>query len=168
MSAEASKDFVIWRVFDATRQRVWQAMTEAERMKEWWPPKTVTIIAATMDLRPGGSFHCGVRTFEGFKMWAKFVYTEVVPPDHVTFVNSFSNAAGEVKRHPIVPTWPMETLTTVKLEDEPGSKTKMTVIWSAHNATDTERSTFDVSHVGMKATWSGTFDRLAEYLAKAI
>jgi hypothetical protein len=43
------------------------------------------------------------------------------------FINSFSNQAGEITRHPIVPTWPRETRVLVKLEDEPGSKTSLNV-----------------------------------------
>jgi uncharacterized protein YndB with AHSA1/START domain len=107
-----------------------------------------------------------MRSGEGYKMWGKFVYQEIVPPARLIFVNSFSNQAGEITRHPIVPTWPRETLITVTLEDEPGGKTRLNVRWSPHNATDVERNTFDLAHVGMRATWGGTFDRLATYLAK--
>ena len=167
MSDEAGgQDFVISRIFDAPRERVWQALTEAERIKQWWSPTGFTMIAATVDLRPGGVFHSGLRSAEGYKMWGKFVYQEVAPPERLVFINSFSNEAGGVTRHPIVPTWPMETMTTVTLEEEPGGKTKFSVRWAPHNATEVERRTFDAAHVGMKATWTGTFDRLAAYLAK--
>jgi len=167
MGAEVkSEDFVIARVFDAPRERVWQALTQAEHMKEWWSPTGFTMIAANLDLRPGGVFHCGLRSVDGYKMWGKFVYREIVAPERIVFVNSFSNAAGGVARHPIVPTWPLETLITVTLGEEPGGKSKLNVSWSAHNATEVEQKTFDSSHVGMKATWTGTLDRLAAYLAK--
>ena len=49
-------------------------------------------------------------------MWGKFVYQEIVPPERIVFINSFSNQAGEITRHPIVPTWPRETKMTVTLE----------------------------------------------------
>jgi uncharacterized protein YndB with AHSA1/START domain len=162
-----SEDFVIARVFDAPRERLWQVLTEAEHMKEWWSPTGFTMIAANLDLRPGGVFHCGLRSVDGYKMWGKFVYREIVPPERIVFINSFSNAAGGVARHPIVPTWPLETLITVTLGEEPGGKSKLNVSWAAHNASEMEQKTFDASHVGMKATWTGTLDRLAAYLAKA-
>lgn len=163
---ESSKDFVISRVFDAPRERVWQAMTEVERMKQWWGPTGFTVFAANMDFRPGGVFHCGMRSFEGYKLWGKFIYREIIPRERLVFVNSFSNEAGGVTRHPIIPTWPLETLTTVTFDEEPGGKTKLTVRWSSHNATDVERKTFDASHTMMKVTWAGTFDQLVAYLAK--
>ncbi len=165
--AETSKDFVISRVFDAPRERVWQALTQAERLQEWWGPTGFTVFAAEMDLRPGGVFHCGMRSLEGYKMWGKFVYREVVAPQRLVFVNSFSNAAGGVTRHPIIATWPLDTLTTLTLEEEPDGKTKLTVRWSAANATETERKTFDSSHAAMRVTWANTFDQLAAHLAKA-
>jgi uncharacterized protein YndB with AHSA1/START domain len=168
MGAEGkSEDFVIARVFDAPRERLWEVLTQAEHLKEWWSPTGFTMIAANIDLRPGGVFHCGLRAVDGYKMWGKFVYREIVPPERLVFVNSFSNAAGGVSRHPIVPTWPMETLITVTFEDEGGGKSKLNVRWAAHNANEVEQKTFDASHVGMKATWTGTLDRLGAYLAKA-
>jgi uncharacterized protein YndB with AHSA1/START domain len=166
MSDTGGAAFVISRIIDAPRERVWQALTEAEQIKQWWSPTGFTMIAATVDLRPGGIFHSGLRSGEGYKMWGRFVYREIVPPERMVFVNSFSNEAGGLARHPIVPTWPMETLTTVTLTEEPGGKTNFGVHWTPHNATDIERKTFDAAHVGMKATWAGTFDRLAAYLAK--
>jgi len=164
---DAPTDFVIARSFDAPRERVWQALTDAERMKEWWGPTGFTVFFAQMDLRPGGVFHCGMRSFEGYKMWGKYTYREVAAPERLVFVHSFSNEAGGVTRHPIVPTWPMETLTTLTFDEEPGGKTKLTVRWSAHNPTEVERKTFDMSHAALKMTWNGTFDQLAAYLAKS-
>jgi uncharacterized protein YndB with AHSA1/START domain len=167
MSAEAkSAGFVIFRVLDAPRERVWQVLTEAEHIQEWWTPTGFTMIAANMDLRPGGVFHCGLRSVDGYKMWGKFTYREIAPPARLVFTNSFSNAAGAVTRHPIVPTWPLETLITVTLDEESAGKSTLSVHWAAHNATEVERKTFDASHVGMKATWTGTLDRLAAYLTK--
>jgi uncharacterized protein YndB with AHSA1/START domain len=160
-------DFVIFRVFDAPLDRIWQTLTDVEAMKHWWCPAGFTMLTAKLDLRPGGFFHGGIRSAEGYKIWAKFVYREIVPPERLVFINSFSNEAGGVTRHPIVPTWPLETMTTITLEEEAPGKTKLSVRWSPHNATDVEQKTFDAAHVGMKATWNGTFDRLAAHLAKA-
>ena len=167
MGAESTtEDFVIARVFDVPRERLWEVLTQAEHLKEWWAPTGFTMIAANLDLRPEGTLHCGFRAVDGYKMWGKFVYREIVPPERLVFINSFSNAAGGVSRHPIVPTWPMETLITVTFEEEGGGKSKLNVRWAAHNATEVEQKTFNASHVGMKATWTGTLDRLAAYVAK--
>ena len=165
-SETAAGEFVISRVLEATRERVWHTLTDIEAMKHWWGPAGFTMIAAKLDLREGGFFHGGIKSAEGYKIWGKFVYQEIVPPARLAFINSFSNKDGAITRHPIVPTWPLETMTILTLEEEPGAKTKLTVRWSPHKATDVEQKTFDAAHVGIKATWNGTFDRLAAHLAK--
>ncbi len=162
-----SSDFVISRVFDAPRERVWKAFTDPEHMKQWWGPKGFTVIASKMDLRPGGTYHYGMQAPDGTPMWGKFVYREITPPERMVFVNSFSDEAGGITRHPMSPTWPLEMLSTFTFEEHPGGKTKLTIRWSAHNATAEERKTFDSGHDSMHQGWGGTLDQLAGYLGKA-
>ena len=166
-SAPAGADFVISRVFDAPRALVWQAFTEPERMKDWWGPKGFSVISWKMDFRPGGTYLYGMRAPDGSAMWGKFIYREIVAPERMVFINSFSDEAGGVTRHPMSPNWPLETLSTFTFDKQPDGKTKLTIRWSPSNATDEERKTFDSSHDGMRQGWGGTMDRLADYLAKA-
>ena len=49
--SEKIKPFVISRSFDAPRDRVWQAWTEVESLKQWFSPRGFTVIAAKMDFR---------------------------------------------------------------------------------------------------------------------
>jgi len=165
--AEAkSSDFVISRVFNAPRDLVWKAFTQPERMKEWWGPKGFTVIASKMDLRPGGTYHYGMKAPNGSAVWGKFIFREIAPPHRMVFINSFSDEAAGVTRHPMSATWPLELLSTLTFEDEPGGKTKVTIRWAPHNPTEEERRTFDTSHDSMRQGWSGTMDGLAAYLAK--
>ena len=55
------KPFEIARVFDARRDRVWKAWTEAERLKQWWGPAGFTVHTCKVDLRPGGVFRDGMK-----------------------------------------------------------------------------------------------------------
>ena len=163
----ASKDFVMSRVFDAPRDLVWQCFTDPERMKQWWGPKDVKVIKAEMDLRVGGTYLYGMQTPDGKAMWGKFVYREITPPEKLVFINSFSDEAGGVTRHPMAPSWPLQLLSTFTFEDVPGGKTKFTVRWAPLNPTDDERTTFDAGHASMTGGWSGTMDKLEGYLASA-
>ncbi len=162
-----NKDFVISRVFDAPRDLVWKAFTEPERMKQWWGPKGFKVVAAKMDLRPGGSYHYGMKSPDGMTMWGKFIYREVVPNERLVLINSFSDEVGGITRHPMSPTWPLELLSVFTFEDAPGGKTRFTIRWSAHNASAEERKTFDTSHDSMNQGWGGTLDQLAAYLKTA-
>jgi uncharacterized protein YndB with AHSA1/START domain len=167
-SAEAQSakgEFVISRVFDAPRDLVWKAFTDPERMKHWWGPKGFTVRYSKIDFRPGGVYHYCLRSPDGKDMWGKFVYREIVAPERMVFVNSFSDEKGGLTRHPLSPDWPLEMLSTVALAEHEG-KTTFTVKWVPLNATEAERKTFESGHESMQKGWTGTLDQLAEYLAK--
>ena len=160
------KPFEISRVVDAPRERVWQAWTEAERLKKWWGPKGFTVKQCKVDLRPGGLMHYCLRTPDGKDMWGKFVYREIVKPEKLVWLNSFSDEKGGTTVHPMSPTWPREMLTTVTFEAQ-GGKTKVTVQWlPVDTSTDLERKTFEEGRDSMKMGWSGTFEQFADYLKK--
>ncbi len=148
MSTETrSADFVTSRLFDAPRALVWQCFTEPERMQAWWGPKGSTVVASNMDFRIGGTYHGAMRDPAGRVMWAKFVYREIVAPERLVWVHSFSDEAGGLTRHPLSPTW------------------KLTLRWSLLDATAEEQKTFDAAHDGMTQGWGGSFERLDAYLA---
>jgi uncharacterized protein YndB with AHSA1/START domain len=161
-----AKDFVMSRVFDAPRDLVWKAFTDVEQMKQWWGPKGFTVVRADMDLRPGGSYHYAMKAPDGATMWGKFVYREVVPPEKLVFINSFSDENGGVTRHPLNPAWPLELLSTFTFEDLGKGKTRFSLRWSPHKPTEVEQKTFDEGHGSMTQGWSGTLDMLEAYLAK--
>jgi uncharacterized protein YndB with AHSA1/START domain len=160
----SSKPFVISRVLDAPRQLVWQCFTDPARMKEWWGPKGVTVVKADMDLRVGRKYHYGMRQQDGTEMWGRMVYREISPPERLVFINSFSDEAGGLGRHPMAPSWPLELMSIFTFEDMPDGKTKFTVQWSPYNPTEEERATFDAGHDSMTMGWSGTLDKLESYL----
>ena len=164
-TAQKSKDFVMSRVFDAPRDLLWKCFTDPERMKQWWGPKGVKVVAAKMDLRVGGTYLYGMETPDGKTMWGKFVYREIAAPEKIVLVSFFSDEAGGVARHPVSATWPLETLSRFMLTEENG-RTTATIEWIPLNATDEEIATFNGAHEGMKQGWTGTFDQLAAYLAK--
>jgi uncharacterized protein YndB with AHSA1/START domain len=157
---------MISRVFDAPRELVWKAFTEADRMQHWWGPKGFTVTVSKMDLRPGGIYHYCLKGPDGRIMWGKFVYREIVPPSRITLVSSFSDEAGNVTRHPMAPTWPREMFSTFLFEEENG-RTKVTIKWAPIDPTDEERKTFEAGRDGMRQGWTGTFEQLGDYLAKA-
>jgi len=164
--ASVARPFVISRSFSVSRELMWKAWTERDRLREWFGPKGFSMPVAAMDLRPGGIFHYCLRSPDGKEMWGKFVYREIVAPEKIVLVNSFSDAAGRLTRHPFNPSWPLELLSTFTLAEHEG-RTTVTVQWSPLNATDAERNTFAAGHESMTQGWTGTFDQLASYLPRA-
>jgi len=165
-STSAKEEFTIERVFDAPRELLWKAYTEEERLAQWWGPKGFDMVHCKLDLRPGGLFHYGMRSPEYGDMWGKFVFRDIVPPEKLTFVVSFSDENAGVTRHPMSATWPLEVLNTAIFEDL-GGKTKITLRGIPINATDEERRTFVEGFASMQQGFTGTLDQLEVYLAGA-
>ncbi|MGQ0484767.1 MAG: SRPBCC family protein [Hyphomicrobiales bacterium] len=163
----SDREFVISRVFDAPRDLVFKAFTEAERMQHWWGPKGFIVVKSAMDLRPGGFYHFCLKGPDGALMWGKFVYREIVAPERIVWINSFSDEARNVTHHPMSPTWPLEMLSTALFEEDGKARTKVTLKWSPHNSDEAGRATFAAGHASMNQGWSGTFEQLAAYLATA-
>ncbi len=159
------KEFVITRTFAAPRDLVWKAWTERDRLLQWFGPKGLTISTATVDFRPGGVFHYGMKSPDGKMIWGKFVYREIVAPEKIVFISSFSDEKGGLTRHPMSAGWPLEMLSTTTFAEHDG-KTLLTIRWTPDNATEEELKSFIAAKPGMSQGWSGTFEQLTEYLAK--
>jgi uncharacterized protein YndB with AHSA1/START domain len=164
--AHAEGEFILSRVVDAPRELVFRAWTEPDRLARWFGPKGFTILSRTLDLRPGGVFHYSMRSPDGREMWGRWVFWEVVPPERLAFVVSFSDERCGVTRHPFASDWPLEVLSTLTLTDH-GGGTLLTMRGVPLNATVSERTTFEAGHDGMRKGWTGTLDQLTEYLANA-
>ncbi len=158
--------FTISRVFNAPKDLVWKALTEPERMKQWWGPKGFTVRISKNDLRPGGTYHYCLVSPGDEEMWGKFVYREILPMDRLVFLNFFSDAKGGITRHPMSPTWPLQLLSTFSLSENRG-QTTLAVEWTTHHASEEEQKTFDAGHGSMKQGWTGTLDQLTDYLSQA-
>jgi len=166
-TAEATEEFVISRTFDAPRDLVWKAWTNAEALAKWWGPKGSTIRVIKLDFRPGGVFHYAMAFQPGHEMFGRFVYREIEAPGRLVYVNSFSDADGGITRAPfpqLGDKWPLEVLNILTLTEQDG-KTTLTLRGGPINATDEERKAFLGMHDSMRQGFGGTFDQLAAYLA---
>ncbi|WP_424951817.1 SRPBCC family protein [Deinococcus sp.] len=165
MTAETAPLFTTSRTFDAPRDLVWRVWTEQAHLGRWMSPAGMTQLGSSLDLRPGGVFHYGLRTPDGLEMWGKWVFRRVVPPELLEFVQSFSDAAGGLGRNPMAADWPLETLSTVAFSEADG-KTTVTLSSGPINASERERQMFAGAFGGMTQGWGGTFDKLEAYLAE--
>lgn len=159
-----SFEFVIDRTFDAPRDLMFRVWTESDHLKEWFGPKGVSIFHCTNDFRPGGVMQYGMRAPDGSEIWGRWVYREIVPPEKLVFIVSFSDPEAGVTRHPMAPDWPLHTLSTITFEPAGESQTKVTVRWTPWDATETEEKTFEAGAESMKGGWGGTFENLESYL----
>jgi len=161
VAASAGQGLVITRIFDAPRELVWKAWTNCEHLKRWWGPEHFTAPACKIDLRVGGKYLFCMRSPQGQDYWSTGVYREIVAPSRLAYTDNFADAQGNVvpaSHYGLPGEWPDEMLVTVTLEDLEG-KTRMTM-----------------QHAGLPAGpmremagagWNGSFDKLADSLARS-
>jgi len=80
------------RVFDAPRELVFQAWTDANQFKQWFGPAVCvgsTLRSAKVDARVGGKFRLQVRKNDGEFFTSVGVYREVKPPERLVFTWQF-------------------------------------------------------------------------------
>ena len=162
LAAHIAGDFLISRLVDAPREKVWKCWTEPERLAAWFGPKGFETIAAKLDFRPGGTYHYCIRG-SGVDMWGKWTFQEIDAPEKLVFISAFSDKEGGLGRHPLAPTWPAQMATTVLFAGF-GPKTLITIQWSPYQANEAERQTFSKGLASMHQGWTGTFERLDAYL----
>jgi uncharacterized protein YndB with AHSA1/START domain len=164
--AAAGFEFIIKRTFNAPLDRLWRAWTEPERFARWWGPKGFECEIAKLDLRPGGICHYRLESTDRQVMWGKLVYREIEPQKRLVFIVSFSDPQEAITIHPLNPGWPRQIHSTVTFSERDG-KTTVTIRWVPHEATDSERDVFEAGKESMQQGWSGTLDRLDDFLGKA-
>lgn len=164
MNTEEGK-FVISRTFNAPRELVFKVWTEAEHLMHWWGPTGMSLEVKKLELRPGGMFHYGMRSPDGHEMWGKFVYQEIVAPEKIVFINSFSDAEGNTIRPPFSSEFPLEVMNIATFAEHNG-QTTLTLRGGPHNATVEEHAFYKGMFESMQQGFGGTFDQLDAYLAK--
>lgn len=165
MSTENNPNEVVFtRTFDAPRQLVWDVWTKAEHLLQWMGPAGAKGLHANMDFRSGGSYHYAIE-FGGNEMWGLWAIQEIDPPKKIVVIQSFSDKDRGITAHPMAPTWPRKMLSTTTFEEQQG-RTTVAIYWEPYEASQEEIDTFEAARPGMGQGWSGTFDRLAEYLGK--
>lgn len=166
---DSEQPFSISHVFNAPRDKVWEAWTELEQLRKWFGPKGATIPSATLDLRVGGMFHYCMNHPNGMEMWARWVFRVLDRPDVLEFISSFSNESGEVTPAPFegFDDFPLEVLTKVTFLDHAGigRGTLVTIEARPLNGTPSQRDFFTAFHSSMHQGWTGTMQQLAEFLS---
>lgn len=138
------------RVFDASRERVFDAWTDETQFVQWMCPPGVGLDSASLDVRPGGAWRAHGRNSTGlFAMSGR--YLEVERPERLVFTwaHHESDDYDSQRGHE----------TTVRLEFRAvGNKTELTLIHAPFADTP--------SRQGHTEGWTGSFDKLEPFLRR--
>ena len=164
--ATPPQPFTTSRVLNAPRALVFDVHTQPAHLEKWMGAEGFRGIHSAMDFRVGGTHHYGMEGPGGHEMWGKQVFREIEPGQRIVHLQSFSNREGELARHPMAPTWPLEMLAETTFEDAGPGRTRVTVTWVPHEADATANATFDNARAGMEQGFAGMWDKLEAYLAQ--
>jgi uncharacterized protein YndB with AHSA1/START domain len=82
---QSDRDIVSARWFEATREGVFEAFTDASRLARWWGPKGFTSTIRELDPRPGGAWRFVLHGPDGVDHPNESVFLEVVRPERIAF-----------------------------------------------------------------------------------
>jgi hypothetical protein len=97
-----------------------------------------------------------------FKMYGRVMYHKIAKPVLI-YSQQFLDEAGNISRHPMLKTWPETMRTTVLLTAEGPDQTRVTVTWEPLGTAE-EIQVFADHRGSMTMGWTGSFDKLEEYL----
>jgi uncharacterized protein YndB with AHSA1/START domain len=131
---------------DASRQRVFDAMTDPEQVAEWWGPHGFTCPEVTLDVRVGGGYRIAMRPPDGEIFHLVGAYVEVDPPSRLAYTFRWE------------PPDPDDRETTARLTLRDANGTTAVQLTQGPFVTEARR---DLHEAG----WSDSLGRLAGYLA---
>ena len=157
-------EFIILREFKADLNTLWKMFTEPVHMASWYGPKEIKIGHCDMNFNRGGYYHFSMIAEDKNESWGKVYYIDIVKNIRLIYVTTFSNAKGEITRHPMAPLMPAELLTTVNFIKVDDHHSKIEIRWYPINALPEEIKMFNDFHGSFNMGWTGSLDRLESVL----
>lgn len=123
------KELLITHLFDASPERVFEAWTDAEQLKQWYAPDGCSIEFKALEVVKGGRFHSCIHDPVHGECWITGTYTEIIAPHKLVFTMVLSDPEGNDVSAASAgkdEDWPEALLTTVTFEAV-GNQTKATI-----------------------------------------
>lgn len=159
-----NRTLTVERVFDAPRERVWQAWADPEKLAKWFGPRGWETTIKEFEFKPGGIWHYCMTCLdpdqgEYFEQesWGKATYLEIDEPNSFVYRDQFADAAG--KPTPGMPT----TIVTMSFEPVEGDPGKTRIV--STTVFESDEAYQQVIDMGVIEGLTQTWDRLAEELA---
>lgn len=154
------RDLIMERIFDAPRELVFNAFSEAEHLKNWWGPTGWETTNRTFEFKSGGVWHYCMRCidenqgdFYGQEIWGKSFFHEIVAPEKIVYTDTFSDEEGNT---PDSTPGHLVTMTFVAHDE----KTKLTMRYQL-SSLETPQQVMDS---GFIQGLGSSFDRLEDFL----
>ena len=151
-----SKEIVISRSFDTSRDDVWEAWTEADQIEQWWGPRGFTTRVDEMDFQAGGRFQYTMLDANGNEYPSVGEYQEITDQKRIVATDEFGDEMKEAAPNDL----PTGMVTTTTFE-ETGGATTVTISIMHQSVADRKKH----EKMGVRDGFNEQLDKLAEYLA---
>lgn len=169
LSKETSnkEHFVINRTFDAPIETLFEMWTDPKHFPKWMGPAEATMKIFRAEIKTGGNSFYTMFGPNDYKLFGKTHYLKIEKPNLIIYTQQFCDENEKTIRHPMAPIWPETMLTIVNFSAEDDNKTRVTLTWEPYGSATTEEiETFVKARSGMNQGWTGSFDKLEEYLTQ--
>lgn len=89
---------MVRRKIVATPERLFDAWTRAEELREWWGPQNVKCIAAEVDLRVGGVYRIANQFPDGRILWISGEFLSIERPHRLEYTWRVGSPHAPVER----------------------------------------------------------------------
>ena len=150
VTTPSDREILAVRVFDASRERVFAAYTDAEQIAQWWGPRETETIVDKLEARAGGAWRFVMRNPDGSETGFRGTIREITPPERIVQTFEWEGMPGHV------------SVDTAEFEDLGDGRTKVTSTSIFH--TTEERD--GMLESGMEGGMAESLDRLEELLER--
>lgn len=149
-------DLILTRIFDAPREKVFEAHSDCKHVKNWWGPREWPLTDCKMEFRVGGRWHYCMTGPDNTQSWGLAIYEHIKAPELLAYQDCFSDKDGNINAD--FPT----TVVRIEFADK-DDKTIVTSIARYGSLEDLQK----IKDMGMIEGIRETWERLDEYLAKS-
>jgi uncharacterized protein YndB with AHSA1/START domain len=163
--SSGKENFVINRTFDTSIKNMFDVWTHSNHISNWLAPTGMNMTFLKSDIKEGSTTHYSMSDDKGFSLHGKISYIEISKPNRIVYTQQFSDEQGNTTRAPWDANWPETMLTVIDFTDEGNNQIRVTVTWEPTGTlTPIEIEHFVKEKTGMTQGWTGSFDKLEEYL----
>lgn len=162
MKQETTK-FTFTYEFNAPRELVFGAFSDAGALNEWWGPAETENSVVSLDFRVGGIFHFKMMR-DGKASYGRFLFRTIRPCQLLEFTNAFADEQANVVDAPFGFQFPREIFYRLEFADAGKGKTLVTLTGYPVNASPEEEAGFRSINADMEQGFGKTFGKLRIYL----
>jgi uncharacterized protein YndB with AHSA1/START domain len=147
-----AREIVLSRVYDAPRELVWEAWTDARHADKWWGPAGFSNETIEHDFRVGGSWRHIMRGPDGKDYPNRKQYLQITKPERIINTHGWDDD-----------TIPPIAISTITFRDLGEGRTELEMRMTFPTAAERDKL---VTEVGAIDRGNETLGRLAEYLSQ--